>query len=159
MTLATDTCPQSMLDALRWTAVVAKIQDRRTEVATAAEVFDAATLGGARALGRDDLGRIAPGAKADLILWRGDTLSMAPVRDPLRNIVYAADHGDIDTVIVDGRVVVEGGRVPGLDEADVAGRLQAGAERMWARIPQGDWAGRDVDGLSPPSLPAFRDPA
>ena len=159
MTLATDTCPQSMLDALRWTAVVAKIQDRRTEVATAAEVFDAATLGGARALGRDDLGRIAPGAKADLILWRGDTLSMAPVRDPLRNIVYAADHGDIDTVIVDGRVVVEGGRVPGLDEADVAGRLQAGAERIWARIPQGDWAGRDVDGLSPPSLPAFRDPA
>lgn len=157
MTLATDTCPQSMLDALRWTAVIAKIQDRRTEAGTAAEVFEAATLGGARALGRDDLGRIAPGAKADLICWRGDTFSMAPVRDPLRNIVYSADHGDIDTVIVDGRAVVVGGRVPGLDEAEVSARLQAGAERMWSRIPQGDWAGRDVDGLSPPSLPAFRD--
>ena len=60
--LATDTAPQSMIEALRWTAVVSKIVDRRTEVATAADVFNAATLGGARALGRDDLGRIAPGA-------------------------------------------------------------------------------------------------
>lgn len=156
MTIATDTCPQSMLDALRWTAVLSKILDRRTEIATARDVFDAATLGGARALGRDDLGRVAPGAKADLILWRGDTLSMAPLRDPLRNLVYAADHADIDTVIVDGRVVVEGGRVPGLDEAAVAARLQAGAERMWANLSAGDWAGRDVDALSPQSLPPFR---
>lgn len=156
MTLATDTCPQSMLDALRWTAVVSKIVDRRTDVATAADVFDAATLAGARALGREDLGRIEAGAKADLILWRGDTLSMAPIRDPLRNIVYAADHSDIETVIIDGQVVVEGGRVPGVDEAALAMRLQRGAERMWGAIPQGDWAGRDVDTLSPRSLPAFR---
>ena len=42
MTLATDTCPQSMIEALRWTAVVAKIVDRRTEIAAAAEVFNAA---------------------------------------------------------------------------------------------------------------------
>lgn len=156
MTIATDTCPQSMLDALRWTAVVSKIVDRRTDVATAADVFDAATLGGAKALGRDDLGRIEAGAKADLILWRGDTLSMAPIRDPLRNLVYAADHSDIDTVIIDGRVVVEAGRVPGVDEAALAARLQAGAERMWAAIPRGDWAGRHVDELSPQSLPAYR---
>ncbi|MDP9471701.1 MAG: amidohydrolase family protein, partial [Chloroflexota bacterium] len=57
MTLATDTAPQSMIEAMRWTAVVSKIVDRRTEVATAADVFTAATLGGAKALGRDDLGR------------------------------------------------------------------------------------------------------
>ena len=60
MTLGTDTCPQSMLEAMRWTGVMSKVVDRRTDVATAADVFDAATLGGAKALQRDDLGRIAP---------------------------------------------------------------------------------------------------
>src|SRR5918997_1079921 len=70
MTLGTDTSPQSMIEALRYTAVVGKIVDRQTEVATAADVFNAATLSGAKALGRDDLGRIAPGAKADLLIWR-----------------------------------------------------------------------------------------
>ncbi|MEM6488353.1 MAG: amidohydrolase family protein, partial [Pseudomonadota bacterium] len=156
MTIATDTCPQSMVEAMRWTAVVSKMVDRRTEVATAADVFESATLGGAKALGRDDLGRIAPGAKADLILWKGASLTMTPLRDPLKNIVFNAAHTDIDTVIVNGRVVVEGGKVPGLDEAAVARRLQDAAEAMWAGMGSGDWAGRDVDTLSPQSLPPFR---
>ncbi|MGN6697094.1 MAG: amidohydrolase family protein, partial [Thermomicrobiales bacterium] len=51
MALGTDTAPQSMLEAMKFTAVVSKIVDRRTEVATAADVFNAATLGGARAIG------------------------------------------------------------------------------------------------------------
>nr|WP_325265985.1 amidohydrolase family protein [uncultured Rhizobium sp.] len=76
MTLATDTCPQSMIEAMRGTAVISKIMDRRTEVATAADVFNSATLAGAKALGRDDLGRIAPGAKADLLFWEGASLFM-----------------------------------------------------------------------------------
>jgi cytosine/adenosine deaminase-related metal-dependent hydrolase len=60
MTLGTDTCPQNILQAMRLTATIGKIMDRQTELATAREVFNAATLGGAQALGRDDLGRIAP---------------------------------------------------------------------------------------------------
>ncbi|MEM8820579.1 MAG: amidohydrolase family protein [Pseudomonadota bacterium] len=156
MTIATDTCPQSMLEALRWTAVMSKVVDRQTEVATAADVFDAATLAGAKALGRDDLGRIAPGAKADLILWKGASLAMTPLRDPLKNIVFNADHSDIDTVFVDGRKVVEGGVVPGFDREAACARLQAAAEGMWSAMGSGDWAGRDVDALSPQSLPPFR---
>ena len=45
MTLGTDTSPQSMIEGMRYTAVVGKIVDRQTEVATAADVFNAATLG------------------------------------------------------------------------------------------------------------------
>lgn len=156
MTIATDTCPQSMIEALRWTAVLSKVVDRQTEVATAADVFEAATLGGAKALGRDDLGRIAPGAKADLLLWKAGSLTMAPLRDPLRNIVYAAQADDLDTVLVDGRVVVEGAKVPNADESQLVADLQSAGERMWANVAQGDWAGRSIDALSPDSLPAFR---
>jgi cytosine/adenosine deaminase-related metal-dependent hydrolase len=155
MTIATDTCPQSMIEAMRWTAVVAKIVDRRTEVATAADVFKAATLGGAKALGRDDLGRIAPGAKADLIVWDAETLTMAPVRDPLRNIVYSAASSDIESVMIDGRWVMRDRAIPGVDERALARRLQGAGEAMWRNFHKGDWAGRTMDQLSPPSLPPF----
>ena len=153
MALGTDTSPQSMIDAMRWAAVCSKVVERDTRATTAADVFDAATLGGARALGRDDLGRIAPGARADLILWKAASWGMTPLRDPVKNIVYNATAEDIARVYVDGRVVVDGGRVLGADEAAVLGALQAGGERMWPRMAEFDWAGRDADRLAPQTYP------
>jgi 5-methylthioadenosine/S-adenosylhomocysteine deaminase len=155
MTLGTDTSPQSMIEAMRYTAVVGKIVDRQTEVATAADVFNAATLGGAKALDRDDLGRIAPGAKADLLLWRGDSIFMTPLRDPIRNIVYSASAEDLDTVIIDGEVRMRGREIPGIDVAALTHDLQAAGERMWANVKRGDWAGRTVDELAPQTFAAF----
>jgi cytosine/adenosine deaminase-related metal-dependent hydrolase len=157
MTLGTDTCPQSMIEGLRYTAVLSKLVDRQTEVATAADVFNAATLGGAKALGRDDLGRIAPGAKADLLLWRGDSLFMTPLRDPLRNLVYSAAADDLDTVLIDGEVRMRGREIPGVDIAQLTRDLQAAGERMWANVDKGDWAGRSIDELAPQTFPAWRE--
>jgi 5-methylthioadenosine/S-adenosylhomocysteine deaminase len=155
MTLATDTCPQSMIEALRWAAVVGKIVDRRTEVATAADVFNAATLGGAKAVGRADLGRIAPGAKAHLLTWDAQSLWMTPLRDPVKNIVYNAQSEDLRTVIIDGNIVMRDRDIPGLDLAQLTTDLQAAGERMWSRLPDGDWQGRTVDELSPQTFPPF----
>jgi 5-methylthioadenosine/S-adenosylhomocysteine deaminase len=134
---------------MRWAAVCSKIVERNTEATTAAHVFDAATLGGARALGRDDLGRIAPGAAADLVLWKAASWGMTPLRDPIKNIVYNATAEDVDRVYVNGRLVVDGGRVLAADEARILADLQAGGERMWPRMKQFDWAGRGADELSP----------
>jgi 5-methylthioadenosine/S-adenosylhomocysteine deaminase len=156
MTLGTDTCPQSMIEGLRYTAVVSKLVDRQTEVATAADVFNAATLGGAKALGRDDLGRIAPGTKADLLLWKGDSLFMTPLRDPIRNIVYSAAAEDLDTVLIDGEVRMRGREIPGVDLAALTRDLQAAGERMWANVNKGDWAGRSIDELAPQTFPGWR---
>ncbi len=155
MSLGTDTNPQSVIEAMRWAAVVSKIVERNTEARTAAHVFDAATLGGARALGRDDLGRIAPGAKADLVLWKGASWGMTPLRDPVKNIVYNATAEDVDRVWVDGRLVVDGGRVLAADERAIFAALQAGGERMWPRMGRFDWAGRDADALSPQTYPEW----
>jgi len=155
MALGTDTNPQSVLEAMRWAAVVSKIVERNTEATTAAHVFDAATLGGARALGRDDLGRIAPGAKADLVLWKGASWGMTPLRDPVKNIVYNATAEDVDRVWVDGRLVVDGGRVRAADERAILAALQAGGERMWPRMARFDWAGRDAGALSPQTYPEW----
>ena len=155
MSLGTDTNPQSVIEAMRWAGVVSKIVERNTEATTAAHVFDAATLGGARALGRDDLGRIALGARADLVLWRGASWGMTPLRDPVKNIVYNATAEDVDRVWVNGRRVVEDGRVLAADEKTIFTALQAAGERMWPRMHRFDWAGRDVDALSPQTYPEW----
>jgi 5-methylthioadenosine/S-adenosylhomocysteine deaminase len=157
MALGTDTCPQSMIEAMKFAAVVTKLVDRQTESTSAADAFNAATLGGARALGREDLGRIAPGAKADLVIWDTETLSMAPVRDPIKNIVYNAQASDVHTVIIDGQVVMRERQIPGIDEKSLARNLQAAGERMWAAMPRVDRLGRDADGLSPRLYPLFRE--
>ncbi len=147
--LGTDTNPQSVLEAMRWAAIGSKIVERNTAATTAADVFDAATLGGARALGRDDLGRIAPGAAADLVLWKAASWGMTPLRDPVKNIVYNATAEDVDRVWVAGRLVVDRGRVLAADEAKILADLQAGGDRMWPRMKTADWAGRGADELSP----------
>jgi 5-methylthioadenosine/S-adenosylhomocysteine deaminase len=157
MALGTDTCPQSMIEAMKFAAVVTKLMERQTEYTSAADAFDAATLGGAKALGRDDLGRIAPGAKADLVIWDMHTLSMAPVRDPIKNIVYNAQADDVETVIIDGQVVMRDRHIPGVDFGQLARTLQAAGERMWAHMKDVDRIGRDADGLSPKVYPTFQE--
>jgi len=149
MALGTDTNPQSVIEAMRWAAIASKSVERGTHATTAADVFDAATLGGAAALGRDDLGRIAPGAKADLVLWKASSWGMTPLRDPVKNIVYNATAEDVDRVWVNGRLAVDGGRVLAADERAILAALQAAGDRMWPRMAQHDWGGRDVDELSP----------
>ena len=63
LALGTDTYPRDLIMQMRTASYFGKVMSHNLLAASAAEVFDAATLGGARALGRDDLGRLAPGAR------------------------------------------------------------------------------------------------
>ena len=133
MALGTDTYPGDMLQEMRMAALMGKVAAHAdgadtAEAAlatTAADAFDAATLGGARFLGREDLGRLAPGAKADVVLVRTDTATFAPTLDPIRSLVYYASLRDVETVYVDGRKVLDGGQVPGVDERVLNARMGA----------------------------------
>ena len=143
--LGTDTFPQDMIEEMRWATLGGKWIDRDANRATARDVFNAATLGGAQALGRRDIGRLAPGAKADIIIVDLHRLHNGPVDDPIKTLVYAAAGSDIETVIVDGRTVVADGKAPGVDEdalreaAVAAHRWQLG--QFAARNPTGKPAG------------------
>jgi len=156
--LGTDTFPQDMIEEMRWTALACKWIDRDANRGSAREVFNAATVDGARALGRDDLGRLEPGAKADIVIvdFRGPHIG--PVDDPIRTLVHCAGSADVDTVLVDGRVVLEGGRVPGIDErALIAQACEAHLwqrERFAAHHPRGLSAGE----LFPASYPRMPEP-
>ena len=83
---------------------------------------------------------------------------MVPLRDPIKNVVYSAESADLHSVMVDGRIVVQDRVVLGVDERDAARALQAAGERMWPRMGEGDWAGRDANQLSPQSFPSWDAP-
>jgi cytosine/adenosine deaminase-related metal-dependent hydrolase len=120
MTIGTDAFPMDMILEMRHAAIMGKVAERDSLAVTARDVFNAATLAGAKALGRDDLGRLAPGAKADILVVDLTSLHMGLIDDPIKTLIYMGSQRDIETVIVDGKVVVEGGRVPGVDEEELA---------------------------------------
>jgi 5-methylthioadenosine/S-adenosylhomocysteine deaminase len=113
----------------------------------ASEVWSLATRGSARLLGLgDDLGAVAPGRLADLVLLRADSTFLRPLNDALGALVYAETGADVDTVLVGGRIVVRGGRVLTVDEERLRARAQAAADRI--RAANFD-AWRLADELSP----------
>ncbi|RJK93889.1 amidohydrolase family protein [Vallicoccus soli] len=122
--------------------------DTVTHVHLRAEhVVDWATRGGARALGRDDLGLVAPGAKADLVLVKNDRSPVSfPLLNPYGHVAFQAQRGDVHTVLVDGRVVKHHGALVGVDLAALRAQAEATVEHLRATIGEDDWArGMDPD--------------
>jgi 5-methylthioadenosine/S-adenosylhomocysteine deaminase len=79
---------------------------------TANDVLKIATIGGAYAVGMaDELGSIEPGKRADITLIDRDSVAYIPFHRPIRQLVFADTGGSVDMVLVDGRIVVENGRV------------------------------------------------
>jgi cytosine/adenosine deaminase-related metal-dependent hydrolase len=150
--LGTDIFPQNMLNELRWGAVLSKVVDIDSVAGTAADLFNSATVYGADALRRPDLGRIAVGAKADVVFINLESIRMSPVRDPIRNLVYGATDQDVERVIIDGKTVVEKGCVLGLEEYEIAMELQRIGEHFIDSIPNRNKEGKTADEISPLSF-------
>ena len=118
---------------------------------------NAATVGGAYALGRTDLGRLAPGAKADVVLVDLAHPLMMPVRDPLRSLVFTAADRAVRAVFVHGAKVMEDGRVLTMDHEAALAAVAEGQQRMLRDAASRDWAGRSAEEISPLSLPVQGD--
>jgi cytosine/adenosine deaminase-related metal-dependent hydrolase len=150
--LGTDTFPHNFVDEMRWALVVAKIASADIGSTSLAEVFTAATVGGAKALGRADIGKLAAGCKADFSLVDLAHPAMQPARDPLKSLVFSALERPITDVYVAGKPVVRDGKVLTIDlEANLA-ELTAGQQRNMRGIPERDWAKRTPDEAFPMSL-------
>ena len=107
----------------------------------AEQVVDWATRGGARALGRDDLGRLEPGVKADLVLIKNDASPVSfPLLNPYGHLVFQAQRGDVHTVIVDGKVVKHEHRLVGVDLAAVRRTVDATVEHLKAQLGEEQWS-------------------
>jgi cytosine/adenosine deaminase-related metal-dependent hydrolase len=146
VSLGTDTSPHDMFMEMRTAALLSKLTERDAASGLAREVFDAATLGGARALRRDDLGRLAPGARADIVLvdLARPHLAPAAAHDPVKALVYCARGTDVDTVIVDGRVRVRDGQLCQVDMAALHAGARRFNDRLRASVAQLTYAGRPL---------------
>ena len=157
--LGSDTYPRDLIMQMRTASYFGKVISHNLFAASASEVFEAATLGGARALGRNDLGRLAPGARADIViidLSGGGTLRYGTVRDPIKSLVECGIGDDVETVIVDGIVRMEARRIPGIDLESIRREAQAAGEQAWARLPEWDALGRSAEEMSPWSFPLVK---
>jgi cytosine/adenosine deaminase-related metal-dependent hydrolase len=100
----------------------------------AEQALEMATLTGAQALGLgQELGSIAPGKRADLVLFDTQRPEWQALFNPVNNLVYNADGRSVHTVVVDGRVVVDAYRQSFVEEARLFGRVQEIGERLLAR--------------------------
>jgi guanine deaminase len=94
------------------------------------EVLAAATVGSARALGFDKIGRIAPGYKADIVFLDLEKVNWIPINDPTNQLVLTEDGTSVDSVMVGGRVVVERGRKVGCDMTKLARDAEAARAKL-----------------------------
>ena len=153
MGFGTDTAPHNLVEEMRKAAVLARIAARDITTVTTSDLLYAATAGGAKALMRDDLGRITVDKKADLVLVDLALPQMIPARDPLRSFVYHAADRAVRDVFVDGQQVVAEGKVLTLDQADAAHRLYRAQQRMLEAASRRDYRGRNAEEIVPLSLP------
>jgi 5-methylthioadenosine/S-adenosylhomocysteine deaminase len=142
-----------MLEEIRKTGTFARIAARAIDNVSTGMLVHAATVGGAKGLLRDDIGRLAPGAKADLVLIDLHHPDMMPARDPLRSLIFHAADRAVKDVYIAGRKIVADGQVTTLDHQAAGERLTEAQKRMMASSTRCDYRGRTTDEIAPLSLP------
>lgn len=153
--LGTDTYPLDMFAEMRTASTACKATERNFEAAPAGDVFAASNVAGANALGREDLGRIAVGAKADIVVVDTGNVSFGVNPDPIRALVHLATPGMVDTVMVDGRVLVDEKRLLNVDEAALLSDVRRSSERMWEHYRTYHPSGQSLSERFPASLPQW----
>ena len=134
--LATDSFSHDLVEDVRLAAMLGKVREGAVGRPRATDALSAATWGAARALGRDDLGRLEPGARGDALVLDLRTPFNAPVFDPLRSLVYYSSGAEVRHSVVDGQPVVCDRQVVGSDTDAVARRAIAACERIWELAEQ-----------------------
>ncbi|MFV0395147.1 MAG: amidohydrolase family protein, partial [Coprobacillaceae bacterium] len=128
MTMGTDTQPGDMIRNMRMAWDLDRLCNRRKffsrytdegqmipllpdeplyQKTNANAFFDAATINGAKALGRDDLGKLCRGSKADIIIINLNDIHVGPIHDPIRTLINSCTGKNISDVIIDGKVIIK----------------------------------------------------
>ena len=131
--LGTDGYINNFFEVMRGAFLIHKAHRQDPRVMPAATVFDLATAQGARALGLTDAGTLEPGKSADLVIIRADLPSPLNERNLFDQLVLYRNPQDVETVMVRGRVLLEGGRLTTIDEERVRARAREAAAALWSK--------------------------
>jgi 5-methylthioadenosine/S-adenosylhomocysteine deaminase len=134
--LCTDTFSGDLIEAMRWAISMQRI-NRQGNVLDARTVLDWGTREGAEALGMGDkVGSLEVGKRADIVMLDNRSPSLTPLVDGYGVLVHSASGHDVDTVIVDGKVVLSGGRLTLADGDAIVAEAQKVASTLWNRAGQ-----------------------
>jgi len=121
----------NMFEEMHLAALIHKGYNMNPQLINAKQTINMATVNGAKAVGfGDSVGVIKNGMKADIIILDMDKPHLTPVNDPFSAVVYSAQASDVDTVIVDGRILMEGRRLINIDEELVKYKVREISKRL-----------------------------
>ena len=131
--LATDTQHGDMVELMRWALATARVQEGRVDAEWQPHhVFHMATLGGAKALGQDhEIGSLAVGKQADLVVFDATRPHLRPHVNPLGTLVHTGQGRDVRMVLVQGEVLVEDGRPTRVDMDEVCAQAEQASRELW----------------------------
>jgi cytosine/adenosine deaminase-related metal-dependent hydrolase len=153
--LGTDTWPSDIVLNMLTGVIATRIREGGPR-ATAADYYHAATIGGADALNRPDLGRLMPGALADITVYDLSNPRAGQFIDPIQTMILNGTGRDFTTVIVNGRTVVRDGQLPGVDLDVWHARAQRQYDKLIASYPERAHLHPPVEEIFAPSFPVRR---
>lgn len=153
--LGTDTFPIDMIENMRAGVSLCRLVERRPDASSAADLYRAATIGGANALRRADLGRLAPGCKADFTVFDLDNTHIGQFWDPIQTMVLNGVRGCFKTVVINGRIVMDDGQIAGVDYAELQARAQRQFEKLMASYPERCFGNQSANEIFAPSFPIY----
>lgn len=120
-----------MFQEMKTAAYLQKVKTKRPTSITAYDILKMATIEGAKVLGlEDEIGTLEVGKKADMIFIKTDKIHLCPDNDVCTNIVYSANGADVDTVIIDGKVIMQNRKMVNLNEKEAMREVKKIAKRL-----------------------------
>ena len=126
------TTTMDMFEEMKTAAYLQKVNTMEPTSIKAYDILKMATIEGAKVLGMDkEIGTLEPGKKADMIFIKTDRIHLCPDNDVCSNIVYSANGADVDTVMIDGKIIMQGRKMVNLDEREVMKQVKKIAKRIF----------------------------
>lgn len=163
--LGTDTYPPDMFLNMQIGMMACRVAEGRAEACRSEEFYDAATIAGADALGRPDLGRLRPGSKADLMVVDFDNPFIGQTIDPIQTLMLNANASMVMDVMIDGRFVMQNRVIPDIDDQEYRRLAQQQFGGVVEKYPLRTFGHPTLGDIFPPSYatvvdaPAVRRPA
>lgn len=125
------TTTMDMFEEMKTAAYLQKVNTMEPSSISAYDILKMATIEGAKVLGlENEIGTLEPGKKADMIFIKTDKLHMCPANDICANLVYSSNGADVETVMIDGKVIMQNRKMLNLDEKQVMKQVKKIAKRL-----------------------------
>ena len=114
-----------MFEEMKITALLHKVNKLDPKIADAQTVLDIATINGAKALGlENEIGSLKKGKKADFILLDFEKSHLIPQHNLISHLVYSANGSDVDTVFINGKMIMKNRKIKKVDEKEVFNKIR-----------------------------------